>query len=160
MPEISPLGWLHTVLGAVAIVSGVFALAKHKEITLQARSGQIYLATTLITAATALGIFQHGVFGPGHVLAVMTLLALIVGTVAATTGLFGKLSRYVQALSYSATLLFHSIPAVTDGLLRLPVGNPVLTSIDDPVLKICYLVLLVIFLVGVTIQLRWIRKQA
>ena len=160
MPEISPLGWLHTVLGAVAIISGVFALAKHKEITLQKRSGQIYLATTLITAATALGIFQHGVFGPGHALAVMTLLALFVGTVAATTGLFGKLSRYVQALSYSATLLFHSIPAVTDGLLRLPVGNPVLTSIDDPVLKICYLVFLVIFLVGVTIQLRWIRNQA
>ena len=159
MPEISPLGWLHTVLGTVAIVSGVFALAKHKEITLQKRSGQMYLATTLITAATALGIFQHGVFGPGHVLAVMTLLALVVGTVAATTGLFGKLSRYVQALSYSATLLFHSIPAGTDGLLRLPVGNPVLTSIDDPVLKICYLVLLVIFLVGVTIQLRWIRNQ-
>ena len=160
MPEISPLGWLHTVLGAVAIISGVFALVNHKEITLQAWSGQIYLATTLITAATALGIFQHGVFGPGHVLAVMTLLALFVGTVAATTRLFGKLSRYVQALSYSATLLFHSIPAVTDGLLRLPVGNPVLTSIDDPVLKICYLVLVVIFLVGVTIQLRWIHKQA
>ena len=159
MPEIIPLGWFHTAMGIIALVSGGFALARFKEITLQTRSGQIYLVTTLITAGTALVIFQRGEFGPGHALAVMTLLALAVGTVAAKTKLFGKFSRYVQALSYSATLLFHCIPAVTDGLLRLPVGDPVLTSIEDPILKLCYLVLLVIFLVGVGLQLRWIHRQ-
>jgi uncharacterized membrane protein len=146
-------------MGIIALVSGGFTLAKFKEISLQTRSGQIYLATTLITAGTALAIFQHGEFGPGHALAVMTLLALAVGTVAATLKPFGKLSRHVQAVSYSATLLFHCIPAVTDGLLRLPVGNPVLTSIDDPILKMCYLGLLTVFLVGVSLQLRWIHRQ-
>lgn len=159
MPEISALGWFHTALGIIALSSGVIALAKHKEITLQTRSGRIYLAATLITAGTALGIFQHGSFGPGHALAVMTLLALAVGTIAATTNLFGKLSRYFRAIAYSSTLLFHSIPAVTDGLLRLPVGNPVVGSIDDPVLKMCYLGLLVVFLVGISLQLRWIYRQ-
>ncbi len=135
MPEIIPLGWFHTATGIVALVSGGFALTKFKEITLRTRSGQIYLAMTLITAGTALAIFQHGEFGPAHGLAVMTLVALAIGTVASTTNLFGKLSRYVRAVSYSVTLLFHSIPAVTDGLLRLPVGDPVLTSIDDPIMK-------------------------
>jgi uncharacterized membrane protein len=159
MPEIIPLGWFHTVMGIIALASGGFTLARFKEITLQNRSGQIYLATTLITAGTALGIFQRGEFGPGHALAVMTLLALTLGTVAATLKPFGKWSRQMQAVSYSATLLFHSIPAVTDGLLRLPVGNPVLTSIEDPVLKGCYLGLLALFLVGVSLQLRWIRRQ-
>ena len=159
MPEMIPLGWFHTVLGITALVSGAITLAKYKEITLQTRSGQIYLAATLITAGTALAIFQRGEFGPGHALAVMTLLALAVGTLAAKTKLFGKLSRYMQAVAYSATLLFHCIPAVTDGLLRLPVGNPVLTSIEDPVLKMCYLALLVIFLIGVSLQLRWIHRQ-
>jgi hypothetical protein len=114
----------------------------------------------LMTAGTALAIFQRGEFGPGHALAVMTLLALAIGTVAATTTLFGKSSRYLQAVSYSATLLFHCVPAVTDGLMRLPVGDPVLTSIEDPVLKLCYLVLLISFLVGVSLQLRWIRRQS
>ncbi|MDH3337293.1 MAG: hypothetical protein OER22_13320 [Gammaproteobacteria bacterium] len=159
MPEIIPLGWFHTAMGIIALVSGGFTLARFKEISPQTRSGQIYLVTTLITAGTALAIFQRGEFGPGHALAVMTLAALAVGTVAATTNLFGKLSRYVQAISYSATLLFHCIPAVTDGLLRLPVGNPVLTSIDDPILKMCYLVLLLLFLVGVSLQLRWVYRQ-
>jgi len=159
MPEMTPLGWFHTVIGIVALCSGGYTLARFKEITLQTRSGQIYLATTLITAGTALAIFQHGVFGPGHVLAVMTLVALATGTVAATTKLFGNLSRYVRAASYSATLFFHSIPAVTDGLLRLPAGDPVLTTIEDPILKMCYAGLLVLFLIGISLQWRWIYRQ-
>ncbi|MDH4047720.1 MAG: hypothetical protein OEW68_05960 [Gammaproteobacteria bacterium] len=159
MPEIIPLGWLHTVMGAVALLSGGFTLARFKEILLHTRSGQVYLTTTLLTAGTALAIFQRGEFGPGHALAVMTLLALAVGTLAATVKAFGKWSRQVQAISYSATLLFHSIPAVTDGLLRLPVGNPVLKSIEDPVFRILYLALLILFLVGVSLQLLWIRRN-
>jgi uncharacterized membrane protein len=159
MPEMSALGWFHTLIGVTALVSGVFTLAKYKEILLQKRSGQVYLVTTLITAGTAMAIFQHGEFGPGHALAAMTLLALAVGTVAATTKIFGRMSRYLQAFSYSATLLFHCIPAVTDGLLRLPLGDPVLTSIKDPILKMCYLALLVLFLLGVSLQLRWIHRQ-
>lgn len=159
MPEMIPLGWFHTIMAIVALVSGGYTLASFREITLQTRSGQVYLAATLITAATALGIFQHAEFGPGHVLAVLTLLALATGTAAATTKLFGKMSRYIQSFSYTATLLFHSIPAVTDGLMRLPIGDPVVTSIEDPVLRISYLGLLVVFLVGVSLQLRWIYQQ-
>ena len=159
MPEMTALGWFHTAIGITALFSGGFALARYKEITLQSRSGQIYLATTLITAGTALAIFQRGEFGPGHGLAVMTLAALVVGTVAATMKPFGKLSRHVQAVSYSATLLFHSLPAVTDGLLRLPVGDPVLTSLEDPILKMCFLGLLALFLVCISLQFRWIRRQ-
>lgn len=159
MPEIIPLGWFHTVMGIIALVSAVFTLTRNMEITLKTRSGQIYLGATLITAATALAIFQHGFFGPAHVLALMTLAALAVGTVAATTRVFGKLSRYVQAFSYTSTLLFHSIPAVTDGLMRLPPSDPILSSIEDPILKMTYLGLLIAFLMGVTLQLRWIKRQ-
>ncbi len=159
MPEIIPLGWFHTAMGIIALVSGGSALARYKEISLQTQSGQIYLVTTLITAGTALAIFQHGKFGPAHGLAVMTLLALALGTVAATMKPFGKFSRHVQAISFSATLLFQCIPAVTDGLMRLPVGDPVLTSIEDPILKMSYLALLALFLIGVTLQLRWIGRQ-
>ena len=159
MPEITALGWFHTAMGIVALVSGAIALFKYKEIAPQNRSAQIYLATTLITAGTALAIFQHGGFGPAHGLAVMTLAALVVGMAAATLNLFGKLSRYVQAFSFTATLLFHCIPAVTDGLMRLPVGNPVVTSLEDPLLRSAYLALLILFLVGVSLQLRRIQKQ-
>ncbi len=158
MPEISPLGWFHTGMGAFALICGVVALVKYREITLTTRPGQIYLLATLITALTALMIFQRGTFGPGHALAVMTLLALATGAVASTTNLFGKWSRYLVALSFSGTLLFHSVPAVTDALLRLPVGDPMATSFESPILLSCYLVLLVLFLVGITAQMRWINR--
>ena len=159
MPEISPLGWFHTAMGIVALLSGVFALYKYREITLQTLSSQIYLATTLVTASTALAIYQQGSFGPGHILALATLAALGVGTVAATTSFFGHISRYMRAIGYSATLLFHCIPAVTDGLMRLPVDDPVVTSIEDPMLRNCYAALLIAFIVGMSLQLRWIRRQ-
>jgi len=160
MPEIIPLGWFHTIMGIIAMLSAVYTLVKFKEISLENRSGQIYLLTTLATAVTALGIFQHGNFNPAHALAILTLLALAAGTIAATIKPFGGLSRYVQAVSYTATLLFHSIPAITDSLMRLPIGDPVLTSIEDPLLQKCYMVLLALFVVGVSLQLRWIYRQS
>jgi len=159
LPEITALGWFHTAIGITALVSGFYTLAKRKEFTLQFRASQIYLLATLITAVTALGIFQNGSFGAAHGLAVLTLVGLTVGTLAATTGIFGKLSRYVQAAGFSATLLFHLIPAITDFLLRLPAGDPFLTSIEDPILKMSYLLLLVLFLLGLSLQFVWIRRQ-
>jgi uncharacterized membrane protein len=159
MPEITALGWFHTAMGIVALVSGAYTLARFREIVPQNRSAQVYLVTTLVTAGTALAIFQHGGFGVAHALAVLTLAALAVGVTAATTRLFGKLSRYVQALSLSATLFFHSVPAVTDALLRLPVGNPLVTSIEDPLMTMSHLVLLLLFVLGVSVQLAWIYRQ-
>ncbi|NNF67222.1 MAG: hypothetical protein HKM98_06910 [Gammaproteobacteria bacterium] len=159
MPEITLLGWFHTAMGIIALVAGAYTLVTYREILMRTVSGRIYLITTLITASTALAIYQRGEFGPGHALSVLTLMALAFGMVAATTRVFGKWSRYFQALGFSATLLFHCIPAITDGLLRLPVGDPVLTSLEDPILKICYLVLLVLFLLGISLQWRWFKDQ-
>jgi hypothetical protein len=159
MPEIIPLGWFHTFMGMLALVSGVITLTKYREIKPDTRSGKIYLVATLITAGTALAIFQRGGLNVAHALAALTLAALGVGTVASFTKLFGGLSRYVRALAYTATLLFHCIPAITDALLRLPVGDPFLTSIEDPIMQGSHLALLVLFLIGVSFQLRWIHRQ-
>ncbi len=160
MPEITAIGWFHTAMGIGALLCGVFTLVRYKEIVPRNRSAKIYLVTTLITAVTALMIYQHGGFGIAHGLAVLTLAALIVGMLAAATNLFGRISRYVRALGFSATLLFHSVPAVTDALLRLPVGDPLVPSLDDPVMRSAHLALLVLFVIGITAQLRWIRRQA
>ena len=159
MPELIPIGWFHLAMGIIALVSGGITLVKFKEISLQNRSGQIYLVTTLITAGTALVIYQHGGFTPGHALAVMTLLALAVGTLTEKLKPFGRRSRQVQAFSYSATVLFHFFPAATDGFMRLPIGDPIATSINDPILRWTFRGLIVLFLIGVTLQLRWIRRQ-
>ena len=159
MPEITLYGWFHTIIGMAALITGVYSLAKFKIISLDQKTGRIYLLCTFIAAATALTIFRRGEFGPAHALAVLTLLALLVGTVAAKTQIFGKLSKYLQATSYSATFLFHMIPAITDGLMRLPANAPIVTKIEDPLLGAFYLAFLVTYIVGLIFQLLWLRRQ-
>ena len=159
MLGLTTLGVFHTAIALVAVVCGFIALARDKEISPTNRLGQVYLISTLVTAVTALGIFQHGGFGPPHVLAVLTLVALAVGTVAASSQLFGRAARYVQAISYSSTMLFHMIPAVAESSTRLPPGAPLVASADAPVLRVIDLALLVAFLVGATLQGRRIRTK-
>ena len=160
MPEITLFGWFHTVVAILALLAGFYTLAKFKVISFAQATGKSYLVLTLIAAASALGIYKHGGFGVAHGLAVLTILAVLVGAIAEKTRIFGKLSRYLQAASYSATLLFHMIPAITDGLMRLPADSPIVTSIEDPLLQGFYLAFLVAYILGFALQVVWLRKNA
>jgi len=159
MGGLTTLGVVHTAIAVVAVVCGFVAVARDREISSRNRLGQSYLVLTLASALTALGIFRHGGFGPAHALAVLTVVALAVGTVAATSHLFGRASRYVEAISYSSTLLFHLIPAVTESSTRLPPGAPLVASQDAPILLGIDLALLVVFVVAATLQARWLRRS-
>ena len=159
MLGLTAFGAFHTAIALVAVACGFIALARDKQISSGTRVGQAYLVTTLATAVTALGIFHHGGFGPPHVLALLTIGALGVGTTAGRSRLFGRASRDVQAISYSSTILFHMIPAVSESATRLPPGAPLVASLDAPVLRGVALVLLAAFLVGVTLQVRWLRRS-
>ena len=160
MPEMIPLGWLHTILGIGALMSGFYTLIKYRVVTLAHRSGKLYALLTLIVAGTALGIYNQGGFGIAHNLAVLTLVALAGGVMMEKTRLFGSFSKYCQALGYSSTLLFHMIPAITDFLRRLPVGDPFIDTLEDPLLRQFHLAFLAIFVVGVIAQVLWLRKPS
>ena len=160
MPEMIPLGWLHTILGIGALMSGFYTLIKYRVVTLAHQSGKLYVLLTLIVAGTALGIYNQGGFGIAHNLAVLTLVALAGGVVMEKTRLFGSLSKYCQALGYSSTLLFHMIPAITDFLRRLPVGDPFIDTLEDPLLRQFHLAFLAIFVVGIIAQVLWLRKPS
>lgn len=159
MPEITLFGWFHTIVGILALISGVYSLAKYKVIRAQDLTSKIYLICTLIAAASALGIYHQGGFNPAHVLAILTLMALATGRIAETTNLFRQFSPYMQATAYSATFLFHMIPAITDGLMRLPVDDPIVKNIEDPLLRGFYLTFLIMYLLGLSLQIIWLRKR-
>ena len=159
MPEMTMLGWFHTVLGVGAVLSGFYTIFKYKVISLEEFTRNLYLFLTLIVAGSALGIYNQGGFGIAHVLAVLTLIAIAGGFVMEKTKLFGSFSKYLQALAYTSTLLFHMIPAITDFLRRLPVGDPFIDSFEDPLLVNFYLAFLLIFVVGIIAQIFWLKKQ-
>lgn len=160
MGGLSTLGLIHTLIAVVALVSGAVALLRYRQISFDDRAGRIYLATTLLSALTALGIFGHGTFGPPHVLALMTLGALALGTIAARSKLFGNASRYVQAVAFSSTFLFHLVPGITETSTRLPPGAPLIDSPDSPILQRIFLVLLLVFIAALFLQIRWLRRTA
>ena len=159
MPEMTILGWFHTVLGIGAVLTGLYAIAKFKIISLENKIGQIYIVLTAIVAGSALGIYNQGGFGVAHILAVLTLIALTGAIIMEKFKIFGSFSKYFQALGYTSTFLFHMIPAITDFLRRLPVGDPFIDSFDDPLLLNFHTAFLVIYLVGLVAQIVWLKRQ-
>lgn len=155
---LTSLGVVHTVISLIALVTGAWALGRYGFISPRERLGRVYLVTTLLAAATALGIFRHGGFGPPHALALLTLAALAAGAVASFTPVLGRWSRHAEAVCYTTTLLFHLIPGFTESLTRLPPGHPVLPSAEAPQFQPIYGALFVLYLIGLTLQVRRLRR--
>jgi uncharacterized membrane protein len=153
------LGTIHTAISLIAVAAGLVALWRWREITLDNGVGKLYAVTTLLTCLTGFGIFQHGGFGKPHVLGIVTLVVLALAY-AAGRGAFGRGSRIVEVVSYSATFLFHWIPAVTETTTRLPIGAPLLPNAEAPELVKATGVLVLLFLIGATLQVLRLRKTA
>ena len=64
-----------------------------------------------------------------------------------------------RAVSYSATFLFHWIPAVTETATRLPPGAPLAANPDVPGLQAAAAVLVLLFLLGATLQVLRLRAS-
>jgi len=159
MPEMTLLGWFHTIMGVLAVFSGFYALYKYKVISSEQNIGRLYILVTLIVAGSALGIYNQGGFGLAHILAVLTLISLSGGYIMERYKWFGSFSKYFQALGYTSTLLFHMIPAITDFLRRLPLGDPFIDSFEDPLLMNFHLSFLIIYILIIIAQIIWLKRQ-
>ncbi len=158
-PALTAFGLFHTFISLVAVIAGVASLVRAGAISPSDATGKTYVAFTIASCVTALGIFHHGGFGPPHAVAILTLVVLLVAAIARATAWFGRAAPYVETVSYSATFLFHLIPAVTETSTRLPPGNPLVADPDAPALKATYLVLLLLFLAGAGLQVAALRND-
>jgi uncharacterized membrane protein len=157
---LTSLGVVHTAISLVAVIAGFIALARDGRISSSNGLGRLYVITTALTCLTGFGIFQHGGFNKAHVLGIITLVVLAAAWAAGRYGLFGRASRYVETVGYSATFLFHMIPAITETTTRLPLGAPLLPNADAPALQTASAVLFVLFLLGAGLQVRALRRAA
>jgi uncharacterized membrane protein len=156
MLGMTPFGMLHTAISLVAVIAGIAALFRYREIGTGTRSGRLYAWGTVGSSVTGLFIYHHGGFGIPHVLAITTLVVLAVAY-AAEKQRFGTLSRYVAVVGYSLTLFFHTIPGFTETGTRVPVGNPLFTGPEDPTLRAVVGVCFLAFLIGAWLQVSRIR---
>jgi uncharacterized membrane protein len=156
---LTSLGVVHTAISLVAVAAGAIALVRYREISPRSLAGKVYVIATVLTCVTGFGIFQHGGFGKPHALGIITLVVLGIAALAGRTKLFGRASRYVETIGYSATFLFHLIPGITESTTRLPLGAPLLASPDAPELQVASAVLFVAFVIGAALQARRLHAQ-
>ncbi len=155
---LTSLGAVHTAISLVAVGAGLFAFVRDKAILATNNVGKTYVITTVLTCLTGFPIVQHGGFGPAHALGILTLLVLGVAAVAGRTALFGRISAYIETVSYSATFFFHLIPGFTETGTRLPRAKPLFASQEDPALQKVLGVVFVVFLLGATWQVLRLRS--
>lgn len=156
--HLTPLGLFHTILSVAAVVAAVVALVRDRGISPRTPAGRAYLWTLLVATLTGFPIIRHGRIGPPHILGVLILIALLVAAAAGRTSVFGRASRYVETISYSATVLLLMIPTFTETLTRVPPSGPLVAGPEAPVLLAVNVVLLVLFLAGATLQVRRLRS--
>jgi hypothetical protein len=159
MNALTPLGMIHTAISLVAVVAGFMALARYRQIAWAQPTGRLYVIATLLTCLTGFGIFQHGGFGKPHVLGSVTLGVLGFAFWAGARAWAGPVARLVAPVAYSTTLFLHMIPGVTETFTRLPTTAPVFASPEDPALQKVIGVVFLVFLVGVGLQVRHLRRS-
>jgi len=155
---LTQIGVIHTLISLVAVAAGLVAFVRDKGINPANTVGKVYIWATVLTCLTGFGIFAHGGFGKAHMLGIITLVTLGVAWLG-DKGKFGAKSVYVSTLCYSITFVFHMIPALTESSTRLPLDAPLLSSPEAPELKAATGVLLVLYVIGVTLQVRRLKAQ-
>jgi hypothetical protein len=156
---LSTLGIVHTAISVLALVAAFVCLFKQGLIDPGSRFGKIYILLTVVTCLTGFPIMATGHIGPAHYLGILLLILLPLGIYAKHLPLLHKSWGYFQLIVMSTTLYLSFIPAINETLTRIPISHPVATGPGDPVMQQSLLILLLLFLVGVTYQVWKLRKR-
>ena len=143
---ITYIGWFHTILGIAAIVIGLYLLIKDRFIFMNTNLAKFYLLSTVITCASSFLLYgATGSFNTAHWLSVITILAVLFALVLNRYNIFGFLTVYLKQLALTGTVFFSMLPTTAEVLQRLPPSNPIVDSIEDPLVQSFYMSYVVIF---------------
>lgn len=137
--DITLLGWFHSIVGILAIASGLYSLGRYTIIDINSLLGKFYIASTSVVCASSLLIYNAtGSFNLAHILSVLVLLAFVFAYTVNKYPITGWLTPYLHHLALSVTVYFSLLPTIAEFLTRLPLGDPVAVSIEDPVITSIY----------------------
>lgn len=155
LPQLSALGWFHTLGSLPAVPIALYLLARHRRIPPATALGKAYLVFMFIGALSGVLVIKDP---PGVVISILSIGTLVVGS---TIGLIKPLRRQrwwieTTALSVSVFTLF--LPSLTETLTRLPAGAPIAASPEAPLVVSLQLTLLVLLIAGLVYQLVFRRQ--
>ena len=153
---ISPIGWLHTLGSLPAIPLAAYLLVRHGRIAPETKAGRAYFWFMLLGVLTVYPIARQPV---SVVIATVTLTLLLLGYGIAMWRPAQRLWTYLQTIALSLTVFLLMVPTATESLRRLPVGDPLVTDLKDPLLLGVQGALFLALLVGIPLQMRALYRQ-
>jgi hypothetical protein len=159
--HLSTVGYVHTFFGLIGVVLAFYMLISKRKIDPKSPPGIAYFVAITVSCILVFAL-PRNVPGlnpvPGYVLTLLTLTFLFLG-------FFVHLSKihvgtYIETLGLSGSLFFSMVPAINETLTRLPVGDPLATSPQDPLVLKSLGVLAVLFVALCVAQIVNIRKAA
>ena len=155
LPQLSALGWFHTLGSLPAVPLALYLLIRYGRIPPEKMISKIFLGFMFIGALSGVLVIKSP---PGVAISILSLGSLVVGS---TIGLIPPLARHrwwIQTVSLSVAVFTLFLPSVTDVMTRLQAGQPIADSPEDPLVVAFQLSLVIILIVGVTLQLLFLRR--
>jgi hypothetical protein len=155
--SISAFTLLHVLLSLAGIATGLVAIVGLIYNRLFRAFTAVFLATTILTSATGF-LFPFKGFTPGIILGILSIVALMIATVA----LYGqKLSgawRGAYVLSASTALYFNVFVLFAQLFAKVPALKAVAPSQTSPAFGLTQVVVLVIFIFLTTRAFKGFRE--
>lgn len=155
LPQLSALGWFHTLGSLPALPIGLMLLFRHGRIDPATRWGKLYLLFMFTGAITGVLVIRDA---PGVLISILSLGALAIGSTVRFATPLGPHRRWIETVAMSTSFFTLLLPSLTETLTRLPAGNPVAASPQAPMVVALQLALLAGLVVGVTLQLLRLRR--
>jgi hypothetical protein len=156
-PELSTLGVFHTFATVIAIYLAIDCYVSDGRINLKSRNGKAYLILNIFGCISTIWLIARtGTYGPGHAVALLAFILLVLGSI-----LEMKIKRFklLQALVLTTSVLLSLIPAVMETLTRLPVNAPFATGPEDTVVRASLGIIFLAYLMTCYWQIKSLRNS-
>lgn len=153
---ISPVGWLHTLGSLPAIPLAAYMLVRHGRIVPETGAGRAYFWFMLLGVLTVYPIAHQPV---SSIVATVTLVVLLLGYGISRWPMAKRFGKYIETVSLSISVFLLMVPTVSESLRRLPVGDPLVKDLKDPLLLGVQGALFLALIVGIPLQMRALYKR-
>lgn len=149
---LSALGIFHTIIGIAALAGAIVGFTRYGKINLGVSSGKLYFYGTMVTSLTSLGLSKHGGFNPGHIFSIFIIVLVGIAYFLYFKKKGNTKARYFENFLLSFSFFLSLVPTVNETFTRVPVGHPLATGINDPIIGKTLLILFVLFIAGSVLQ--------
>jgi hypothetical protein len=161
MPNpLSTLGAIHTLISVLPVGAAIYGFSRYGGIEPQSRSGQLYIASLVLSVFTAFGLSSTGHFNAGHALGILALLAVVASLLMPRLSFLGRARPYLATLGWSFSVFLLLVPGINETLSRLPVDHPLANGPTSPVVQGALLAWVLVFIVGYGVQAVLLKRRA